>query len=292
MLGLQAELLDGEDKLRLEFEAKKQQIRNNEQLSEQQKNDQILTGEMVLDQKIAKLKEDRRKKEEADEKAFIDAVTANSIADRKKVDDYNERSFEAMDKVRKHLATEDKKRLTDAIADAQRLGSAFGDAFAGMIDGSKSFGDAMKEVGKEVVRMLLDIAIKSVTAHALEAGSGAAASQAGIPIVGPALAAAAMTAMVGTVMGLMSSMPSASGGFDIPAGLNPVTQLHEKEMVLPAHIAEPLRQNLAGGGGLGGDVHMHVTAMDAGSFREWLSRPSTQTELVRSLAEMRKRGRI
>jgi hypothetical protein len=33
-----------------------------------------------------------------------------------------------------------------------------------------------------------------------------------------------------------------------PGGVNPLTQLHEKEMVLPAHIAEPLRASLKGAG--------------------------------------------
>lgn len=292
MLGLQAELLDGEDKLRLEFEAKKQQIRDNEQLTEEQQNDQILAQQMVLDSKIAKLKDDRRKKEAADEQAFIDQITKNEQADLKKRDDYEEHSFEAMAKVKRQLAEEDKRRLGEAMANAEKLGASFADAFSSMIDGSESFTQAMVSMGKEVIKVILDIATKSIMASALKAGGEAATAEAGIPIVGPALAVGAMTAMIGTVMGLMSSLPSASGGFDIPGGVNPLTQLHEKEMVLPAHIAEPLRQNLAGGGGLGGDVHMHVTAMDAGSFREWLSRPSTQTELVRSLAEMRKRGRI
>jgi hypothetical protein len=36
--------------------------------------------------------------------------------------------------------------------------------------------------------------------------------------------------------------PSARGGFDIPPGLNPVTQLHEKEMVLPAEQADVIRR--------------------------------------------------
>jgi hypothetical protein len=88
-------------------------------------------------------------------------------------------------------------------------------------------------------------------------------------------------------------LASASGGFDIPAGVNPLTQLHEKEMVLPAHIAEPLRQNLAGGGGMGGDqVHVHVHTFDAHTFREYLAKPATQGELARATNQMRRNGRI
>lgn len=56
---------------------------------------------------------------------------------------------------------------------------------------------------------------------------------------------AAMTA------GLAIAEASAEGGYDIPAGVNPVTQLHEKEMVLPKAQAEVIR-GLAGRGGVGG----------------------------------------
>lgn len=79
-----------------------------------------------------------------------------------------------------------------------------------------------------------------VTANAAEAGSGAAASQAAIPIIGPALALASMAAVFGAVMAL-TSRKSAMRGYSIPKGLNPVTQLHEEEMVLPKQYANLIR---------------------------------------------------
>lgn len=85
------------------------------------------------------------------------------------------------------------------------------------------------------------------TANAVEAGTGAAASQAPIPIVGPLLAIAAMGAIFAAVSAMSGKLRSASRGFNIPSGLNPVTQLHEEEMVLPADIANPLRDSLIGG---------------------------------------------
>jgi hypothetical protein len=87
-----------------------------------------------------------------------------------------------------------------------------------------------------------------VSANAAEAASGAASSQASIPYVGPILAIAAMGAILAAVSGLTGGIKSAAGGFDIPSGTNPVTQLHEEEMVLPKGIANPLRKMLAGGG--------------------------------------------
>lgn len=52
------------------------------------------------------------------------------------------------------------------------------------------------------------------------------------------------------------TVPSAAGGFDIPRGKNPLTQLHEEEMVLPAQHANTIRQlgraMESGGGSAGG----------------------------------------
>lgn len=65
----------------------------------------------------------------------------------------------------------------------------------------------------------------------------------------------------GAVMGLLGGgngskttttttrIPSAAGGWDIPAGLNPLTQLHEQEMVLPAEHANTIRGLASAGGG-------------------------------------------
>lgn len=81
-----------------------------------------------------------------------------------------------------------------------------------------------------------------VGANAAEAASGAAASQAAIPFAGPVLAAGAFAAIMALVMSAKGSIRSAAGGFDIPAGMNPITQLHQKEMVLPAKHAETIRR--------------------------------------------------
>lgn len=84
-------------------------------------------------------------------------------------------------------------------------------------------------------------AMAVVGANAAEAASGAAASQAAIPFAGPGLAAAAFAAIMAMVLGAKSSIKSAAGGYDIPAGVNPMTQLHEREMVLPAKYADVIR---------------------------------------------------
>nr|DAP74807.1 MAG TPA: Tail tape measure [Caudoviricetes sp.] len=112
-----------------------------------------------------------------------------------------------------------------------------------------------------------------VGSNATQAASGAASSQASIPYVGPILAVAAMAAMMAAVMGLMGGgggggstttttrIPSAAGGWDIPAGINPLTQLHENEMVLPAEHAQTIR-DMAGQGGGGDTIVINTTGGD------------------------------
>ena len=53
--------------------------------------------------------------------------------------------------------------------------------------------------------------------------------------------------------------PSSAGGFDIPAGVNPVTQLHEKEMVLPAQYADVIRGLANNGQASGGGININTS---------------------------------
>jgi hypothetical protein len=80
-----------------------------------------------------------------------------------------------------------------------------------------------------------------VGANAAEAGSGAAASQASIPYVGPILALAAMAAVFAAVSS-MGAKKSAAGGYDIPSGVNPIVQTHAEEMILPSPLANAVRR--------------------------------------------------
>ncbi|MFA6015897.1 MAG: hypothetical protein WC742_12605 [Gallionellaceae bacterium] len=112
-----------------------------------------------------------------------------------------------------------------------------------------------------------------VGANAAQAGSGAAAAVAPTPFVGPILALAAMATVFGAVMA-MSSRKSAAKGYDIPKGLNPVTQLHEEEMVLPSKFANVIRDMAEGSaGGQGGGSTTtntyHISTFDSKSFERF-----------------------
>jgi hypothetical protein len=120
--------------------------------------------------------------------------------------------------------------------------------------------------------------VKQITADAAKAASSTYAAVAAIPLVGPFLAPEAAAAAFAAVMAF-EGMASAEGGYDIPYGINPITQLHQNEMVLPATVAQPLRGFLrdygaagegpwGGSGGRSGDTHItlnHAPSISGGA---------------------------
>jgi hypothetical protein len=98
------------------------------------------------------------------------------------------------------------------------------------------------------------------------------------PLMGPAAAgpAAGGEAAVLAVEGMVAS---AAEGFDVPSTTFAV--LHAREMVLPAPLAEGVRNMTAQGAGAGGmagrggDMHMHINATDAESFEKQLGRSNS-----------------
>lgn len=105
--------------------------------------------------------------------------------------------------------------------------------------------------------------IKSIMMSAWEAMAAAWAALSAIPVVGPALGVAAGVAAFASVSAIVGKVASARGGYDIPSGVNPLTQLHEEEMVLPKQHANTIRalgKNLSSGaiGGSGGSTEQPI----------------------------------
>jgi hypothetical protein len=111
------------------------------------------------------------------------------------------------------------------------------------------------------------MAMAGIGVKAAEAGAGAAASQASIPIIGPGLALAAMASVFAAVGGMSGKVPSAARGYDIPFGVNPLTQLHQREMVLPAAQADVIRDMADGGGAAASPINLTIHAVDGASVQ-------------------------
>ena len=111
--------------------------------------------------------------------------------------------------------------------------------------------------------------VTGVMSNSSIAATAAMASVAAIPVTGWAMAPEVGAA---TYAAGMAYLASARNGYDIPAGLNPITQLHEKEMVLPAEHADTIRA-LRDRGARGGDAAPQpviIQALDARSVRDYL----------------------
>ncbi|ENV57825.1 hypothetical protein F951_01198 [Acinetobacter soli CIP 110264] len=118
--------------------------------------------------------------------------------------------------------------------------------------------------------------IKSIMMSAWEA---MAKTMASIPF--PVNIALGVAAFAG-VAALVGKVASARGGYDIPAGVNPMTQLHEEEMVLPKQHANTIRalgKSMANGdfadpaAASGGDsYHFNLGFVDTKGADRWLKK--------------------
>jgi hypothetical protein len=110
------------------------------------------------------------------------------------------------------------------------------------------------------------------------AAAGAMAATAAIPVVGPALApevaAATYAETMGWAAGMGGGIASAAGGmWDVPGTM--LSLLHPEESVIPASVANPMRDFFSGGAaaGAGGDIHIHgplVSAIDTQTGAQFL----------------------
>lgn len=126
--------------------------------------------------------------------------------------------------------------------------------------------------------------LKKIVNFAAETFAGIFAFLSGL--MGPAAIgpAAAGAATVNAIAGTVVMGASAAGGYDIPAGVNPKTQLHAREMVLPAHLADAVRAMAGGGGGGGGSLPpIHIHAMDSRDVLRALQSGGALHKAVREL---------
>lgn len=145
-----------------------------------------------------------------------------------------------------NLRHEQYKADLQASYDSQALGMA-GNSADQLYGLMQKAGMDQSALGKAVFLTSKAMAVAEIIMNTEVAAAKATAM---FPIYGAALATGIRIAgytSAGLVGGLAIAQASAEGGYDIPAGVNPMTQLHEKEMVLPRQQADVIR-GLAGGG--------------------------------------------
>lgn len=143
-----------------------------------------------------------------------------------------------------HLLFEQRKTAATVAGETERAAAQTAGAKAGL--------------GISVTTALKDIAI-----NAYRAMAGAYAAIAGIPYVGPFLAPATAAAAGYAVFKFAQNITSAEGGYDIPAGTNPMVQTHEREMILPRKYADAVREMTEGGRRGGGKARVEFIPVGA-----------------------------
>jgi hypothetical protein len=161
-----------------------------------------------------------------------------------------------------------------------------------------SIGAKLKEllfhqaVEKSKAVSTVSTATTEVGAKAATAAAGAASSAAAIPYVGWAIAIGAAIAVLGAVLAFRSNIGSAAGGWDLGPGMNPMAQLHAREMVLPENLADKIRNLPDGGEGQTGPAQVNnwnISAIDSRSFEDTLR--DNDSALVRVFRDLVRNGR-
>lgn len=161
----------------------------------------------------------------------------------------------------------------------------FGNAVRSLVTGSQTVAQAMQSLFMGLLDVIISKIMEMIaawvvglifgkttsaslaTGKAAEGAAAAGASVAHIPYWGWAAAPGVAAQTYGILMGF-AGMASAAGGWDIPS--DAIARVHAREMVLPAHLAERVRDMTEPGGSGGLTVHIHAT--DQRSFVDQMRR--------------------
>jgi hypothetical protein len=171
------------------------------------------------------------------------------------------------------------KGVKDVEATARSMGRTFSQVLGSVVTGSMTAAQAFKALGTTMVQALIDVGVQELITAIFSKGVQKAKDLSGVSGAA-AVAGAEVTAqlasnpftLAGAIPGglafagavnaaFLPMVAAASGGFDI-GNYNPLTQLHAREMVLPAQLADKVRNMTDGGGRV---TNLYISAVDAKS---------------------------
>ncbi len=204
------------------------------------------------------------------------------------------------------------KAVTDSLKAEEKeyqqlwksIGSTFKSTIDGLLQGNETIAQAFQKLYTQLIQSAANyfeqMLMKRVEDYVMsklfaqkDAGSSIAASSgkamaAGVASVmaalpfpaniaaAPGVGAEAAAMATGPSMALLNSLDSAAGGQYRVTASEQMTALHRNEMVLPAGLAERMRNVIENGGGGGGGitvvVNHSVNAIDAASFQTTIKR--------------------
>lgn len=206
---------------------------------------------------------------DAAEKAEKDKAKAGQAAL-----DARARKFEKSQKDSENAAKDD-------VAYARQVGEAYANVFLNASNSAEVMGGVLKTTFGTII----DLIEKQILADAAAAAAEAYKSQAGIPIIGPLLAAGASATAFAVVKGFLGKLPGREQGGSVRAGQPYVVGEKRPEVFVPDQAGTILPSTR----GLGGSsVRIGITAMDARSFSR--SSRSLRRELVKVIREAQRDG--
>jgi len=253
--------------LKTEQDTNAQRLKNHQETQNQWLKDEITT----LDKWYAAQKE-AYKKAEADMAAMkgIDSAEYKNLIEReealdqdwalkrkKLVDQMNQQYKQLMNQFQQ----ESNNAITSALMGTEKWSKAWTQVYNSMMSSLIQFG--LKWVEQWAINELKTLvltktttatnSLTQITAAAAVAAANAAAAVAGIPIVGPALAATVGPATYAEVMAYAAMAQFETGGLVPKTGM---IMAHEKEGVLPARLTNMLMGVANSGQGTGRDMKM------------------------------------
>ena len=233
-----------------------------------------------LEDTLAKQADVRARSEEKSKNEAIKREKEKAEEIEKIVDANEDRRRDLFKKTSDYQNLLAKQQAQTEVAVARSIADAWSTASLSIIDNSKTAGKAMVKAFVSSIKSI-------VMAYAAQAAASAMAANSGIPVVGIAVGTVAAGLAFAIVEGMIDKIPSARGGFDVPSGLNPLTQLHEREMVLPAQIADPLRAALATGGGMPAAPNIYINGIDGPSIMKLVESPAFNNAIKENLRNNR-----
>jgi hypothetical protein len=171
---------------------------------------------------------------------------------------------------------------------ARTIESSLTSSFQGILRGTQTFSGAINSLFMAMVDGIIASLVKmavqwaenlllqkvlgkttaasQISANAGVAATAAMASVAAIPFYGWAMAPEVGAATFAEAEGYNAAL-SAAGGYDIPAGVNPVVQTHEREMILPQKYGDVIRNMADSGGGSSARIEFIPVGSDHGLVR-------------------------
>ncbi|WP_108472916.1 phage tail length tape measure family protein [Rhodanobacter thiooxydans] len=152
------------------------------------------------------------------------------------------------------------------------------------------------ETGAAEVSKAADAATgrSQITSAAATAGAKAYQAIVGIPFVGPVLAPIAAGVAFAGVEAFGSKISSAQGGWERVPIDGAMTELHKDEMVLPAHVANPIRDMAKKGGGQrgadGGGNNYHFHSFDSRGIADYARR--RPADFAAAMKHVARRGHL